>query len=478
MEGTLKHLIAGIALLVTCIASGQTPQPARWSGIATTFKNNAPHTAKVCYDGTVYALHWNTQQHSLQAFPREGDAFQKVFLDKLIKGHQPFITLTLVGDKPCVVYSSWEKGAASVKIRMQAYTAELLEHGAPIEVGEIAVDPKMYSGARISMDALRSPDGSKTLLLHSKLLADGTKQTSYWVFDQDRNLLWQAAHRIPMRNYKQPDRSWLTNSGTVLLRTYGVELQATGLSNSAAAKSTKGLQPSKTWYLVQGDSFGKLQAAESDPRLRHALPVTIGDKMYMTAVETHGRGALATAQWHVFRLLDDHSVEALASGTPNSEPGSFRTDVDHSVFHVDGSIHMAIPRTRGLHLIKLTPDHRSELWAKDLPWHHTEFAAVKGHAISVDLLNRDQAYDAVENRPWNQAPKTNNHFLIPVATVVDAKGKVQVHLITELEHTIVRFGEDSMDRFLEECGCVIVDNYRNSSDAMGLLRIELLQPEE
>ncbi|MGB3870428.1 MAG: hypothetical protein WA937_13330 [Flavobacteriales bacterium] len=416
--------LAGLSILL----SAQTPQPAQWSREIPDFNKNAYQSQLACADGTVYGSRWFSQPISAQLIKLapDGKTGSKELVLPHKKKHNAFNAFVMIGGKPCIVYDDWDKKTGVLQLSLQAYSPALDPEGPPVALGSIPLNPKSYYGSSILLSTKHSADRTKTLIYYDDIQQGSVKLGMYWVVDENRELLWSGAYRIPVVALGSSTSTWLANDGHVHVR-----VKAVGLEDVKTKEKKDGTEALRTqampwrnmrtsWYEMFGETFNKWEPDTEDGEVGWNLSfANHGNTNMLAGLRTTGSGKDITAEWVVLRLDDGLSPVMVGRGPAKAVSGEGA--LESAVVDEAGNVYVSMLFKESTYLARI--DQGSSLaWEHMLAWNNPSFFLYKGQASSMSGIAKGKVDKVLAGEAFQTVQMTNTTE-VPMAIAVGPDGK-------------------------------------------------------
>ncbi|MEZ4806563.1 MAG: hypothetical protein R2815_03715 [Flavobacteriales bacterium] len=461
---------------MTTATFGQIGTP-QWSNVPFKGEEVFGVQGPYCSNGTSYAFgrtHPVKFQYAGYVFPKEGEgsALERPIDLPVQKNHDTFNSFCVLGGRPCVVYDTWDKKTGVVTVMAQRYTEQFLPDGTPVQLGKIPLDAKSYGGGRIRIQAYQSPDNSKTLFLFDDIQMGGIKLAMCWVVDNELELVWGGAYRIPVASYGSSSATWVMDNGDVLMRINAVVLDEDNTKekrdgSTQVKNSVMNDKQSSTFYRLHGETFVMWDAEL--PGLNGSFegaPTMIGDRILMGGYVKPNERRSKARTWVVLEMDEKMAPTVVASGSASrEEPISFGKLVsgpDQTYLLLDHRGYVTV--------MKLDKEMRVE-WEHSSPWEGVG-AYVHGDHLYMPALGRNSNWkDVQDGKEWDEGAYVSNGFW-PMLLRWDATGGKSLHrFLPEDVDSARQRGWGADFRSIGSCGCYVDHSYEKAHP--GLVRVQL-----
>lgn len=440
----MKLLRPTATALLSClffIGMAQSPQPPQWSEEIPEFDKTATfHNGSSCAAQVVYGAftHFKPLTRLVKLSP-DGQVETRVAALPHTKKHDAFNAFALIGGRPCVVYNEWDKKTGVLTLSLQPYSPALEPEGAPVALGTIPLNPKTYYGTPIWLSTARSADRSKTLFYFDEIQQGNIKLGMYWVVDENLELLWSGAYRIPVVALGSETSTWVANNGHVYVR-----VTAVGLEDVKVKDKKDGTQALRTqvvpwrnrstaWYEMFGETFNKWAPDTEDGEVHWNLGfANHGNTNILASLRTSGSKKDITHEWIVLRLEDGLRPVLLGQGPATNAPGEMAYK-PNAMTDGAGNVYVSALFEQGTYLSRIEQGSTAA-WGKMLAWKHPEFYLFKDQALSMGRIPKDRMEEVLDGVPFNALwPARTAEGLMAIVVGPDGQDK-RLTLMSPDEH--------------------------------------------
>lgn|GEM_PF-5103107 len=362
----------------------QTFGAPEWSNVPFTDKGKVPWAVygPYCAGGASFALASMVamqEDYVGYIWPQGGPVVRKTVEFPHQKGHFSFSGFCVIGGKPCVLYSLWDKKTDEVSVFLQAYSASSFDpDGTPMKICALPF-AKSYDGSMVIFTILPSPDGSKMLFLYDNIQQGGFKLALCWAIDSEMSPLWSGQYRIPMQAYGSSANSFFLDNGHLYMSVDGVALTADNVkekddgSLKAKTDAKYWKHSDMKWYDMHGEAFREWDCSVPGmPGAFRGSPVMADDQVVMAGLMTQEEGAT----YVLLKMNDAFAPEVIKSGNSTSWAGL----AVRSTTNKAGDIFISDDVGQGVQVMKLNN-------AGDVQWERTKAdRSLRANAVGDQLF--------------------------------------------------------------------------------------------
>jgi len=286
----MKHLLAIAALFIALGSQAQLLKP-EWSDVPWNEKNKRPSRTwgPYCHGNNAFMLGEMTYYKTDligYAWPEGERASARPVSIPAQKNHANMNGFTAFAGGPVVVYDEWDRKTGEVMLYAQRYDVTFAPDGPPVQLGTIPLDPKAYGGGELVVTLEKSDDGSKLLVVFDKIQMNNIKLAIIWVLDQDMELAWKGAYRLPVQAYNSTTSYYISDQGAVLARVNAVVLNEDNVkekrdgSIQAKVDAKTWKHSTTSWFRLHGEVFQMWDGETSGTEASDGKPIWINDDLY------------------------------------------------------------------------------------------------------------------------------------------------------------------------------------------------------
>lgn len=480
-------LIVSASLLLSAVSNAQTIGKAEWSNMpfnsATPSSDPLSVTWECSSDGTAYALASlgpKKPKFVGYVFPpkEQGAAFTVPVSLPGREMHYNLNRFTIVGERPCLVYDIWEKSSGKVTFFAQRFTTAFEPDGPAVELGQIALDPKTYSGFPLKLEAIHSADRSKVLFLFTDIKLQGVKLAFCWVMDAELELIWRGAYRLPVIAKNSSTEAYMRNDGHVFVRLRALELNeetATEKKDGTVKVISKSgdywrNNLSEKWFELYGETFNEWKG--DLPGFGNSFSGSIipeGDRLLMAGFAYREDEKDPIPQWVILEMGPDLTPNILSTGPTEFKKkdlkGSVLTSSDGGIF-----LHGL---TNGEAFVVRFNNELEKAWERRSSWGYTYFHPSKAYVFNDRLLlptigSSSNLAELETGDKWST--KVLGRYF-PMLLSWDVEGSRTARtLMDKGERNVTESYSSNFDTF-GSCGCYIDMSY--DKKVKGMVRVRL-----
>ncbi len=390
------------------------------------------------------------------------------------KGSGRFSNFNVVGGRPCIVYTTWEKKTGVVTVMVQPYTTEWAVDGAPVTIGTIPLDPKSYQGWSIHVTVQASPDQEKVLFLFDDLQSGGVKLALCWVLDNELNPLWKGGYRIPVQATGSRRSVRILDNGHVYLRMQAVVLNEDNTKEKKDGSlqvktSTANDKPESTWYELHGETFNMwdTQVASLNGSLL-GMPILLGDRLFLGGYLKNSDKKDRNLRWAVVELGDGLTPTLVANGQAGEHKGA--TADSDLLTDKSGNPYLLLNTEGMTHVVGFGPDMAVK-WSKGAPW-STALALPREAGLYMPVMGRSGMWkDVNAGKPSTGEAYFTNVFG-PMMLLWGPDGSHSYHRLLPDDEGYERNAGFYFDfATMGTCGCYV--DRSHEKEHPGMVRVKL-----